>query len=315
LLIPGDLTQHGEPENHAWLAQRLAQLPFPAYVIPGNHDVPVLEPDGTSIGWKEFPGYYRPCGYSTADDLFYTVRLAPGARLIALNSNQFDADGNQIGSLDSAQLHWLSQTLDKSKDELILVMVHHNVLEHFPHQTHHPIGRRYMLGNAADLLGILRAAKVQLVFTGHLHVQDIAYQNEVFDITTGSLVSYPHPYRIIHLHQDQAGTTQLAIESPRVESLPNWPDLQTYSREWMGDRSIPFMTYMLTQPPLGLAPAVAHQIAPSLRYFWSAIANGDPELDLPDLPEVLRYYFESYSHRHSQEFKQQLQDNHLTLQF
>jgi 3',5'-cyclic AMP phosphodiesterase CpdA len=42
LLIPGDLTQHGEPENHAWLANRLSQLPFPVYVIPGNHDVPVL---------------------------------------------------------------------------------------------------------------------------------------------------------------------------------------------------------------------------------------------------------------------------------
>ena len=38
LLIPGDLTQHGEPENHAWLSQRLADLPFPTYVIPGNHD-------------------------------------------------------------------------------------------------------------------------------------------------------------------------------------------------------------------------------------------------------------------------------------
>jgi 3',5'-cyclic AMP phosphodiesterase CpdA len=58
LLIPGDLTQHGEPENHAWLAKRLADLPFPAYVIPGNHDVPVFEPDGTSIGWKDFPRYY-----------------------------------------------------------------------------------------------------------------------------------------------------------------------------------------------------------------------------------------------------------------
>jgi len=40
LLIPGDLTQHGEPENHTWLSKRLGQLPFPSYVIPGNHDIP-----------------------------------------------------------------------------------------------------------------------------------------------------------------------------------------------------------------------------------------------------------------------------------
>ena len=39
LLLPGDLVQHGERENHEWLANRLAQLPFPTYVVPGNHDV------------------------------------------------------------------------------------------------------------------------------------------------------------------------------------------------------------------------------------------------------------------------------------
>ncbi|MEO0708859.1 MAG: metallophosphoesterase, partial [Cyanobacteria bacterium J06649_5] len=29
LLLPGDLVQHGERENHEWMANRLAQLPFP----------------------------------------------------------------------------------------------------------------------------------------------------------------------------------------------------------------------------------------------------------------------------------------------
>ena len=39
LLLPGDLVQHGERENHEWMVRRLAQLPFPTYVVPGNHDV------------------------------------------------------------------------------------------------------------------------------------------------------------------------------------------------------------------------------------------------------------------------------------
>ncbi len=57
LLLPGDLTQHGEPENHAWLAEGLARLPFPAFVVPGNHDVP--QPKTLA----EFPRYYRAFGY------------------------------------------------------------------------------------------------------------------------------------------------------------------------------------------------------------------------------------------------------------
>ena len=312
LLIPGDLTQHGEPENHAWLSQRLADLPFPTYVIPGNHDVPVLDADGTSIAWKDFPNYYRHCGYGLTQELYYTASPSPGLRIIALNSNQFDHDGKQIGSIDQPQLDWLADTLSQSKDELTLVMIHHNVLDHFPDQGQHPIGQRYMLRNAPTLLKILRDAQVQLVFTGHLHVQDIAHRDGIFDITTGSLVSYPHPYRVIELRQD-VGQTHLSIQSPRVETLTDWPDLQHFSREWMGDRSLPFVTYMLTQPPLNLDSQEAAAAAPSLRYFWATIADGDPVFECPDLPEGLRQHFEAYSHCQSQEIQLGVQDNQLQL--
>jgi 3',5'-cyclic AMP phosphodiesterase CpdA len=313
LLIPGDLTQHGEPENHAWLARCLADLPFPTYVIPGNHDVPVLEPDGISIGWKDFPGHYRQFGYGERDELFYATNLAPGVRLIALNSNQFNDEGKQIGWVDEAQLQWLSQTLAECSNELVLVAIHHNILEHIPDQTLHPIGRRYMLGNATEVLEILQSANVRLVFTGHLHVQDIAHRQGIFDITTGSLVSYPHPYRVIHLQQDAMGNVHLKVESHRVKSVPDWPDLQQASREWMGDRSLPFVTYM-TQPPLSLGQREALRIAPKLKYFWAAIAEGDPEFDFPDFPDGIREHFESFSHRHSQEIQLNLQDNQLHVQ-
>ncbi len=171
-----------------------------------------------------------------------------------------------------------------------------------------------MLGNAAALLDILQSANVQLVFTGHLHVQDIAYRQGLFDITTGSLVSYPHPYRVIHLQQDAMGNTHLQVESHRVKSVPDWSNLQQASREWMGDRSLPFMAYMLTQPPLNLGQREALRIAPKLKYFWAAIAAGDPEFDFPDFPDSLREHFESFSHRHSQEIQLNLKDNHFCCQ-
>jgi 3',5'-cyclic AMP phosphodiesterase CpdA len=312
LLIPGDLTQHGEPENHEWLSKRLAQLPFPTYVIPGNHDVPVLEADGISIAWKDFPSYYPHCGYQSGQELYYTASPIPGVRIVGLNSNQFDQEGKQIGRVDQQQLDWLAQTLAQSQDEITLVMIHHNVLDHFPDQAQHPIGRRYMLQNAPALLKILREDKVQLVFTGHLHVQDIAHQDGIFDITTGSLVSYPHPYRVIELQQN-AGQTHLSIQSPRVEALADWPNLQHFSREWMGDRSLPFMTYMLTQPPLNLEPKAASIAAPHLRYFWATIADGDPVFQYEGLEAELRQHFEAYSHSHSAETHLGVQDNQMNL--
>jgi len=294
LLLPGDLTQHGEPENHCWLATRLSQLPFPTYVIPGNHDVPRLFASQESIGLADFPAYYHKFGYSDPYQLYYTCEVLPGLRLIGLNSNQFDDQGNQLGCLDEAQLQWLGQVLEDAREEMIMVMVHHNVVEHLPNQAHNPLGRRYMLDNAAALLQILQKAKVELVFTGHLHVQDIARWQNVYDITTGSLVSYPHPYRVINLHTDEQGKRSLHIESSRVAAVPEFPQLQEFSREWMADRSQPFMLKLLTQSQLGLSLASAEAIVPHFRYFWADIAGGDAVFEFPGLPASVSRHFASF---------------------
>jgi 3',5'-cyclic AMP phosphodiesterase CpdA len=295
LLLPGDLTQHGEPENHAWLAQRLAQLPYPVYVIPGNHDVPSLKTNTQSIGFEEFPHYYRQFGYANTDQHYYTQELIPGVRLIALNSNTFDAEGRQVGYLDPVQLAWLRSTLWDSGGEVVLVMIHHNVIEHMPDQRRDRLGQRYILENAPELLEILRQAEVQLIFTGHLHVQHIAHQDGIYDITTGSLVSFPHPYRVLHFHPDQMGRPCLQIESDRILAVPGWDYLAEFSRNLMGDRSHPYMLELLTQPPLNLSPRKARRLAPQLRNFWADFASGDAQFDFPDFPEPVRQHFERFS--------------------
>ncbi|MBN3961233.1 metallophosphoesterase [Nostoc sp. NMS8] len=295
LLLPGDLTQHGEPENHAWLQQCLAELPFPVYVVPGNHDVPVLLADQQSIAFADFPYYYTKFGYEDPQQIYYIRELLPGVKLIGLNSNSFNDQGEQVGCLDAKQLRWLEEVLAASGDDLVLVMVHHNVVEHLPNQSNHPLANRYMLSNSAELLQLLRRYGVKLVFTGHLHVQDIAYSDGVYDITTGSLVSYPHPYRVLEFHQDRQGKEWLQILSHRVESVPEFPDLQQSSRQWMGDRSFPFLIKLLTHSPLNLPLSQAKELAPGLRDFWATIADGDAVLDYPHFPAEVRRYIQTYS--------------------
>ncbi|MEH2372727.1 metallophosphoesterase family protein [Nostoc sp.] len=295
LLLPGDLTQHGEPENHAWLQQCLAQLPFPVYVVPGNHDVPVLLASQQSIAFADFPYYYTKFGYDDPQQMYYIRQLLPGVKLIGLNSNSFNEQDEQVGCLDTKQLRWLEEVLAASGDELVLVMVHHNVVEHLPNQSSHPLANRYMLANSPELLQLLRRYGVKLVFTGHLHIQDVAYSDGVYDITTGSLVSYPHPYRVLEFHRDNEGKESLQILSHRVESVPEFPDLQQSSRQWMGDRSFPFLIKLLTDSPLYLPLSQAKKLAPSLRDFWSTIADGDAVLDYPNFPLEVRRYIQTYN--------------------
>ncbi len=295
LLLPGDLTQDGEVDNHLWLSQRLSQLPYPVYVVPGNHDV--IYPKGTEkvVGLADFPQYYQQFGYTNPNQPYYTHELLPGVRLIGLNSNIFDETGCQIGCIDRQQLNWLQQVLANLEDELVLVMIHHNVIEHLPGQASNPLGRRYMLDNAPQLLKLLQQAGVRLIFTGHLHVQDIAQWQGIYEITTGSLVSYPHPYRVIQVRYNNLGQLLLNIESDQITSVPGWPNLPDVSRQWMSDRSFPFMVKLLTTPPLCLPVSEAEQLAPDLRNFWADIAGGDAEFDFPDFPSPVRQYFQSFS--------------------
>ncbi|MEO0397120.1 MAG: metallophosphoesterase [Cyanobacteria bacterium P01_A01_bin.137] len=304
LLLPGDLVQHGERDNHQWLVERLARLPFPTYVVPGNHDVlmrqgQVLEDHmgrRETVSLNEFTHLYQPHGYSTPDQPYYHHEILDGVHLIGLNSNGFDPQGQQFytGWLDPAQLQWLDTQLDHLAGQFILVMLHHNALEHLPGQARSKVGKRYMVKNAKSLTQRLKAAGVPLMFTGHIHIQDIARSGPLTEITTGSLVSYPHPYRTLSMTTDDRGQ-HLAIQSHRIESVPDFPTLQASSHSWMEERSFPFMARLLMDPPLGLSEAEAQQYAPILKNFWSAIAAGDAIFDYPELPAPLRQHFQRFS--------------------
>jgi len=315
LLLPGDLVQHGERDNHEWLAERLSQLPFPSYVVPGNHDVvrlegnlptdlltnlptklPTEKPGKDIISLADFPQIYRAHGYGDRTQPYYQQEILPGVHLIGLNSNAFDEAGEQIGTgvLDDEQLAWLDEQLAALAGKLVMVMVHHNVLEHLPQQAQTKLGQRYMIRNAPELVSRLQRAKVPVAFTGHLHVQDIAQAGDFYAITTGSLVSYPHPYRLMSLTTNEAGH-QLHITSKRVEALQEWPTLQATSKAWMGDRSFPFILKLLTEPPLSLSLAEAKTYAPCIRDFWANVAAGDAIFDYPQLPIKVQKYFAQYN--------------------
>ncbi|NEP76703.1 metallophosphoesterase, partial [Okeania sp. SIO2G5] len=220
------------------------------------------------------------------------------------NSIAYENNGKQHynGYVDEPQLKWLKQVLAKSRakdggSEQIFVMVHHNVLEHLPNQATSKLGRRYMLENAPALIEILQDAGVQLVFTGHLHVQDIAYHQHanLFDVTTGSLVSYPHPYRICRYRENEQGQAQLMIESHRVPSAPGWPDLQSMSREFVQEHSLRFIRRLLTEPPLNLSDDEIDPLLPHLRHFWTNVADGDAQFDFPHLPAPVQAFFQAFS--------------------
>lgn len=313
LLLPGDLTQHGERENHEWLVNRLKALPFPTYVVPGNHDIISRDGCDRTLSLKDFPQVYQSLGYGN-DLPYYHRELGPGIHLIGLNSIAFDDVGEQIpvGYVDDEQLTWLSQRLAALLGQQVIAMIHHNVLEHLPGQAKHPLGQRYIVQNRDALIRCLVEGGVNLLFTGHLHVQDMAQQGALWEITTGSLVRYPHPYRILTLTPQAGGQMQLQVETHRVPAVEDWPDLQTSSRQWMRDRATPFMTKLLSCPPFNLELAQAQQFAPELQDFWASLSAGDANFDYPQLPSSVNQHLRAFGAVNA-EGEHQAIDNNATL--
>jgi 3',5'-cyclic AMP phosphodiesterase CpdA len=113
LLLPGDLTQHGEWVNHQWLIDRLKRLPFPAYVVPGNHDVIARDASDRAIGLQDFPRSTKTLATATARPSTTSGKSSRGCGWWHSTPTAFEESGKQIGvgHVDETQLAWLEETL------------------------------------------------------------------------------------------------------------------------------------------------------------------------------------------------------------
>lgn len=227
VLIPGDLTKSGEYVSHQLLVSMLDDIRkegIKILVIPGNHDVnstgeyyigDMTMPAEKTTG-EQFVDLYENYGYGMAIErdsasLSYVCEPIEGLRMICIDSEGFydmrlakEGEEEQIHTFEKA-LIWILKKADEARAEgkQVFAMMHHNILEHFDGQAEYM--KSYFLENGKNISQQFLLHGIHLVFTGHTHIQDIAknYNAErtdsIIDIATGSLISYPCPFREITL--------------------------------------------------------------------------------------------------------------------
>lgn len=199
VLIPGDLTRHGNDEEHAYVSALLsdfeAETGIQVYVVPGNHDYYASQPDA-------FKRYYAELGYTqalAADDATasYTADLCGRYRLIAVDSNNPGEDGD---GFTDALLDWIRVQAEQARADgkEILFMMHHPLLEHL--YLGKTLMKDFMLRDSEAVAEKFSRWGIQYVFSGHEHGNDVASFTGkngavVYDILTTSLSSYPLEYR------------------------------------------------------------------------------------------------------------------------
>ncbi len=237
VMIPGDISKDGEKLSHQYISQELSRLTdagIKVYVVPGNHDIGNIENaqyfDGSkrykaeNITAEEFAEMYASFGYegSVRDEnsLSYVTEPFDGLVIIGIDSHS-----RKIGK---KTLDWICEQASNAReqDKQIIAMMHHPIMEHFNGQTE--MKSDAIIKEDENVRSRFMEAGIHTVFTGHFHTTDVAmaynenHTDSIFDITTGSKISYPMHHRWVTLSEN---LSRMEINTFATDSIEGHPEI------------------------------------------------------------------------------------------
>lgn len=226
IIVTGDVTFNGERVS----AERFAEIFKPLtetklLVLPGNHDI--------YDGWaREFRGkkqYYAgqisprmwrnifKNSYKNAlsvdsNSLAYSVQLNPDYLLILADSNDYGKEEATTapataGFLGKEQLKWIKNQLQYASQNNLrtIFCMHHNLYAHNP-----AVNKGYVVDDYRELRRLLAQYNVKLVFSGHIHAQNIMPPQDscpATEIVTSSFCSNDQGYGVVKVSPKEISYT------------------------------------------------------------------------------------------------------------
>lgn len=231
LLISGDLTERGHRASHEYVRSKLRELQsagIDVCVVPGNHDL---------NGNVDFGLWYGDFGYNRAiarEELSYAAEPLEGLTVIGLNSG---TDGHLTEATIAFAENQAKAATEKGNS--VLCMMHHALIPHI-YNANAIVPSSY-IANWESVKDRFAAAGIRVVLTGHLHVSDIAKdfaadsRQSIYDVSTGSIVSYPCDYRVLTLSD---GGDSLTIETHSIKQLTGVDNFPDWARNELKSRMV-----------------------------------------------------------------------------
>ena len=269
VIIPGDLTKDGEMLSHKQVVDilgRLRSAGIPVIVVPGNHDIE--NPEGCYFNGdatrpaertspEQFKTLYADFGYNQAyaldpASLSFVCEPLEGLVLLCIDTNKYEENKyidkgdeknyNQTsGRIRPATLTWMLAEADKAraKGKQVVLVQHHNVVQHYDAQG--ALQSDYIIKDYENVSKELIKHGVHMAFTGHTHLQDVAQYriiadnaepDSLIDVATGSVISYPNPWRTIKVNND---FTEWQFDTEYVKTIPSLSDVRTACQKRLND--------------------------------------------------------------------------------
>jgi 3',5'-cyclic AMP phosphodiesterase CpdA len=204
LLVSGDLTENGDEPSYRLLGERLAQCPFPAYLMLGNHDLRA--------------GFRR--AFADAADaggfLQYVVE-DPSLRLIVLDTLE---EGRHGGAFCETRAAWLADRLDEAPGQPTVIALHHPPFDS---------GIEWMTTDPAEpWVGRLRQAlagrsNIVAMLSGHLH-RPVIGSLDGRPAIVAPATAMPLALTLEPMDVDHPDQRPLVTEGPPSFALHRWHD-------------------------------------------------------------------------------------------
>jgi len=313
VLITGDLTKDGEYIDHQYVVDsylsKLSRAGIQVLVVPGNHDINnphavQFNGDKTervrTITANEFAECYADYGFADAiamdsASLTYVAQPAKGLRILCIDDCRYEENNFQKnicvtgGRIKPETMKFIkNQVADAHKKGIrIIGMMHHGLVQHWAFQD--IIMKEYLVAHWKKTANTFAGIGLNYVFTGHFHAQDIVRHEKgkqfVYDIETGSTVTYPCPYRIVNIRENE-----FSVQSRYIDKI-HWNlgrlTFQQYARKYAKDGLMNSIDEYL---PEGFSFAATQQIKQTIANAVLAHYSGDEHLNNTEKQELRLTY-------------------------
>jgi 3',5'-cyclic AMP phosphodiesterase CpdA len=168
VVISGDLTQRARNEEFAQAHHFLETLPTPQIIVPGNHDVPLY-----NVFKRAFAPLARYKRHITGNlEPFYADEEIAIAGINTARSLTF-----KNGRINAEQLKRAAEQFTSRPPDITRIIVTHH-----PFEGRSVTGDEGIVGRARMALEAFSRTRVDVILSGHLHLNRVGESAERYDV-------------------------------------------------------------------------------------------------------------------------------------